>query len=83
MATKPVPSRLSKGVFYLAYQRFTLHHFDRVEPVTLTRLHNLGLHDGVTVTLIQRYPFHGPVIIENSHQRIALRHQVFTTLASK
>lgn len=62
---------------------FTLHHFDKVNKETFTRLHNLGLYDGETIRLIQRYPFHGPVIIENNHQRIALRYQVFATLTGE
>lgn len=62
---------------------FTLHHFDKVDKETFTRLHNLGLYDGENIRLIQRYPFHGPVIIENNHQRIALRYHVFATLTGE
>ena len=64
-------------------KNYTLHHFNQIERATLTRLHNLGLYDGEVVTLIQRYPFHGPVIIENDHPRIALRYKVFATLAGE
>ncbi|MDO4855986.1 MAG: FeoA family protein [Limosilactobacillus gorillae] len=59
---------------------YTLSHFDRLNEATQERLHNLGLYEGITVALIQRYPFHGPVIIENEHQRIGLRYRVFTQL---
>ena len=62
---------------------FTLHHFDKVDKETFTRLHNLGLYDGENIRLIQRQPFHGPVIIENNHQRIALRYHVFATLTGE
>ncbi|EEW54562.1 hypothetical protein HMPREF0494_0186 [Limosilactobacillus antri DSM 16041] len=40
----------------------------------------MGLCEGCPIKVIQRYPFHGPVIIENNHQRIGIRYQDFAAL---
>ncbi|MGZ7884194.1 FeoA family protein [Limosilactobacillus ingluviei] len=58
----------------------TLHHFDQLEQPVSARLHSLGLTEGSKILLLQRYPFHGPVIIESNHQRIALRYRIFSIL---
>ena len=44
--------------------KYTLTHFELLKDVAL----------------IQRYPFHGPVIIESDRQRIGLRYRVFCQL---
>lgn len=61
-------------------QKYILHSFDCLNTPTATRLHNMGLCEGCPIKVIQRYPFHGPVIIENDHQRIGLRYKVFSQL---
>jgi ferrous iron transport protein A len=40
----------------------------------------MGLCEGCPIKVIQRYPFHGPVIIENNHQRIGIRYRDFAAL---
>lgn len=62
-------------------KQYILHSFEGVNKATATRLHNLGLCAGCPIKVVQRYPFHGPVIIEADHQRIGLRYQVFVRLA--
>ncbi|MCT2870738.1 FeoA family protein [Limosilactobacillus fermentum] len=60
--------------------KYNLTHFELLNEATQERLHNLGLYEGKDVALIQRYPFHGPVIIESDRQRIGLRYRVFCQL---
>ncbi|MBD5806746.1 FeoA family protein [Limosilactobacillus walteri] len=64
----------------MAQHNYILHSFDCLNVSTATRLHDMGLCEGCPIKVIQRYPFHGPVIIENDHQRIGLRYQVFASL---
>ncbi|MRN06416.1 ferrous iron transport protein A [Lactobacillus sp. 0.1XD8-4] len=64
----------------MAQHSYILHSFDCLNVSTATRLHDMGLCEGCPIKVIQRYPFHGPVIIENDHQRIGLRYQVFASL---
>jgi ferrous iron transport protein A len=40
----------------------------------------MGLCEGCPIKVIQRYPFHGPVIIENNNQRIGIRYHDFYAL---
>lgn len=61
--------------------QYILHSFAGINKPTAIRLHDLGLCEGCPIKVIQRYPFHGPVIIEANHQRIGLRYQVFACLA--
>ncbi|MFR0771293.1 MAG: FeoA family protein [Limosilactobacillus pontis] len=60
---------------------YILHSFAGINQPTVIRLHNLGLCEGCPIKVIQRYPFHGPVIIEADHQRIGLHYHVFACLA--
>lgn len=62
-------------------KQYILHSFAGINQPTVTRLHNLGLCEGCPIKVVQRYPFHGPVIIESNHQRIGLRYHVFACLA--
>ena len=62
-------------------KQYILHSFAGINQPTVTRLHNLGLCEGCPIKVVQRYPFHGPVIIESNHQRIGLRYHVFVCLA--
>ncbi len=59
---------------------YTLHSFDCLNQATASRLHNMGLCEGCPIKVIQRYPFHGPIIIENNHQRIGIRYRDFAAL---
>lgn len=73
------------GIFHnkgtnMKQQTYILQSFDHVNTSTASRLHNLGLCKGCPIKVVQRYPFHGPVIIENHHQRIGLRYHVFVSL---
>lgn len=61
-------------------QTYILQSFDCLNSPTASRLHNMGLCEGCPIKVIQRYPFHGPVIIESNHQRIGLRYHVFISL---
>ncbi|MGM9908076.1 FeoA family protein [Limosilactobacillus sp.] len=60
--------------------QYTLHSFDCLNQATASRLHNMGLCEGCPIKVIQRYPFHGPIIIENNHQRIGIRYRDFAAL---
>ena len=59
---------------------YTLHSFDCLNKPTASRLHNMGLGEGCPIKVVQRYPFRGPVIIENNHQRIGIRYRDFAAL---
>ncbi|MCC4478700.1 ferrous iron transport protein A [Limosilactobacillus reuteri] len=61
-------------------QNYILHSFDCLNTATAARLHDMGLCEGCPIKVVQKYPFHGPVIIENDQQRIGLRYTVFTML---
>ncbi|WP_283587444.1 FeoA family protein [Limosilactobacillus viscerum] len=61
-------------------QQYTLNSFNCLNKPTASRLHNMGLCEGCPIKVIQRYPFHGPVIIENNHQRIGIRYRDFAAL---
>lgn len=61
-------------------QQYTLNSFNCLNKPTANRLHNMGLCEGCPIKVIQRYPFHGPVIIENNHQRIGIRYRDFAAL---
>ena len=43
----------------------------------------MGLCEGCPIKVVQKYPFHGPVIIESHHQRFGLRYTVFTMLTGQ
>lgn len=62
---------------------YTLHSLTKLNAGTVMRLHNLGLHDGSVIKVIRKYPFHGPVIIENNRQRIGIRFNVFKTITGE
>lgn len=62
--------------------RYLLNHFELVSPATRWRLQNLGLTPGNPIRVIQRYPFHGPVIIESAGQRIGIRFRDFALLTT-
>lgn len=64
----------------MVQQNYVLHSFAHVNASTAARLHDMGLCEGCPIKVVQRYPFHGPVIIESDHQRIGLRYQVFASL---
>ena len=60
--------------------QYVLQSFSCLIRPTASRLHNMGLCEGCPIKVIQRYPFHGPVIIENNHQRIGIRYRDFAAL---
>ncbi|KRM26819.1 MULTISPECIES: FeoA family protein [Limosilactobacillus] len=60
--------------------KYILHSFSCLNQPTANRLHNMGLCEGCPIKVIQRYPFHGPVIIENNNQRIGIRYHDFYAL---
>ncbi|WP_288635925.1 FeoA family protein [uncultured Limosilactobacillus sp.] len=60
--------------------QYVLQSFSCLGRPTASRLHNMGLCEGCSIKVIQRYPFHGPVIIENNHQRIGIRYRDFAAL---
>lgn len=60
--------------------QYVLQSFSCLSRPTTSRLHNMGLCEGCSIKVIQRYPFHGPVIIENNHQRIGIRYRDFAAL---
>ncbi|MBF0601243.1 FeoA family protein [Limosilactobacillus oris] len=60
--------------------QYVLQSFSCLNRPTASRLHNMGLCEGCPIKVIQRYPFHGPVIIENNHQRIGIRYRDFAAL---
>lgn len=64
-------------------EEYILQSFKGVNKPTVSRLHNLGLCIGCRMQVVQRYPFHGPVIIEAHHQRIGLRYRVFAQLLAE
>ncbi|WP_076461667.1 FeoA family protein [Limosilactobacillus caccae] len=67
----------------MVQQNYILQSFNCINGPTAARLHDMGLCEGCPIKVIQRYPFHGPVIIENDHQRIGLRYQVFAQLTGE
>ena len=60
--------------------QYILQSFNCLSRPTASRLHNMGLCEGCPIKVIQRYPFHGPIIIENNHQRIGIRYRDFAAL---
>ena len=60
--------------------QYILNSFSCLNKPTACRLHNMGLCEGCAIKVIRRYPFHGPVIIENNHQRIGIRYHDFAAL---
>ncbi|MGO2299797.1 FeoA family protein [Paucilactobacillus nenjiangensis] len=57
-----------------------VHQMTQLDNSTASRLHNLGIRPGSELTVLRKYPFHGPVIIEFDAQRIGIRYTVFTAL---
>lgn len=64
-------------------KNYTIHSLTKLNQSTVVRLHELGLYDGSIVKVIRKYPFHGPVIIENNRQRIGIRFNVFKTITGE
>jgi len=63
-------------------KQYKLNSLLKLNQATVTRLNNLGIHSGSKIKVVRFYPFHGPVIIENNHQRIGIRYSVFKILTS-
>lgn len=64
-------------------KNYTIHSLTKLNQDTVVRLHELGLQDGSVIKVIRKYPFHGPVIIENNRQRIGIRFNVFKTITGE
>ena len=45
-------------------QNYILHSFDCLNTATAARLHDMGLCEGCPIKVVQKYPFHGPVILQ-------------------
>ncbi|MFD0896761.1 FeoA family protein [Loigolactobacillus binensis] len=61
-------------------ETFHVTNLQLLDAKTQHRLKDLGLIDGKEVTIIQRYPFHGPVIIAFDHQQVGLRSKLVSCL---
>lgn len=59
---------------------YIVQPLDGLDALTVQRLNRLGIRPGSDLTVIRRYPFHGPVIIQIDQQRLALRDPIFQTL---
>ncbi|STX18569.1 FeoA family protein [Levilactobacillus brevis] len=62
------------------YPQIIVHQLDRLDYATAHRLHNLGIHPGSHLTILYRYPFHGPVVIAFDQQKVGIRYSVFRSL---
>ncbi|QFR67095.1 FeoA family protein [Furfurilactobacillus rossiae] len=64
-------------------EQLTVHCMDHLEKGISRQLHRLGIKPGTVLTVVRRYPFHGPVIIEFDDQRIGVRDAVLQTLTRR
>ncbi len=64
-------------------EQLTVHCMDHLEKRISSQLHRLGIEPGTVLTVVRRYPFHGPVIIEFDGQRIGVRDAVLQTLTRR
>ncbi|HAT54464.1 MAG TPA: iron transporter FeoA [Lactobacillus sp.] len=63
-----------------ANEQLTVQCMNHLEKRTFMQLHRLGIEPGSVITIVRRYPFHGPVIIEFDHQQLGVRDNVLQTL---
>nr|SFZ88882.1 hypothetical protein LREN565_1995 [Loigolactobacillus rennini] len=61
-------------------ETFHVNNLQTLDVKTQHRLKDLGLTRGKKVTIIRRYPLHGPVIISFDHQKIGLRWDLIQSL---
>lgn len=52
----------------------TIKDFSRINSWVRKRLLDIGIMEGMTVKVNYKMPFHGPIVIENNHQSIAIRY---------
>lgn len=64
----------------LTYPVVTVHQMTKLDTQTAQRLHSLGIQPGSQLTVVRKYPFHGPVIITVDQQKIGIRYAVFQAL---
>lgn len=63
-----------------AYPTVTVAQMATLDDQTAHRLHNLGIHPGSQLTVLRKYPFHGPVIVTFDQQKVGIRYTVFREL---